>query len=91
MKTRPGEGIRSEKKQQRELFRLIGVTSTVGVNMVISTFVGFAIGYWLLDHYLGTFPVFTLIFLVLGIAAGFKYLFKVALKQKENGNSEQGN
>jgi F0F1-type ATP synthase assembly protein I len=65
--------------------------------MVASVAVGFAIGYWLLDMYvfpellnLNTFPLFTMIFLLLGIVAGFLHLFKVTLRQKDNGDSDEG-
>lgn len=69
------------KEEKRELFRSLGRASMIGINMVTSTFVGFAIGHWVLDKYLGTDPWFTMIFLLLGIAAGFKHLYKVAMKQ----------
>jgi ATP synthase protein I len=87
----------NEKKQRRELFRLISVASTVGIQIVLSTFIGLAIGYFLDEHLLPKFlpfntsPWFTIIFLLIGIAAGFKYLFRVALRQQDNGDSEQGN
>lgn len=71
----------SDKKgSKREFLRYLGILSTVGVNLVVSTFVGFALGYFVLDKFLGTFPWFTIIFLILGIIAGFKYLFKVTKK-----------
>jgi ATP synthase protein I len=79
--------LKKEKKEKSELFRYIGVASTVGINLVISTFIGFAIGYYLLDKYFDTFPWLTVIFTLIGIVAGFKYLFKVASKMsndKEN-------
>jgi ATP synthase protein I len=87
----------NEKKQRRELFRLISVASTVGIQIVLSTFIGLAIGYFLDEHLLPKFlpfntsPWFTIIFLLIGIAAGFKYLFRVALRQQDNGDSEEGN
>ncbi|MDP3296960.1 MAG: AtpZ/AtpI family protein [Thermodesulfovibrionia bacterium] len=79
----------SQKKEaKREFFRLLGVASTVGINLVISTFIGLAIG-WLLDNKVfNTSPWFTIIFLILGIAAGFKYLFKIVSKI-DNNNSEK--
>ncbi|MEK7238098.1 MAG: AtpZ/AtpI family protein [Nitrospirota bacterium] len=85
-----------KKEAKSEFFRLLGVASTVGINLVISTFIGFAIGYFLLDRFLNTFPWFTIIFLILGIAAGFKYLFKIVSKMgndkgSDNGDSEKGN
>lgn len=81
------EGSHNEKGQKGEFFRLIGVVSTVGINLVVSTFIGFAIGYWLLDGNLNTFPWFTIIFTLLGIAAGFKYLFRVARRAEERWKS----
>jgi len=68
------------KRRRSDLFRFLGIASTVGINMVVSTFAGFAIGYWILDKYFGTFPWFTGIFLLLGIISGFMYLIRVARK-----------
>mgnify|MGYP001583825284 FL=1 len=79
-----------KKEAKSEFFRLLGVASTVGINLVISTFIGFAIGYFLLDRFLNTFPWFTIIFLILGIAAGFKYLFKIVSKMGNDKGSDNG-
>lgn len=93
----PKEKTPDGKERKRALFRLIGVTSTVGIQLVLSTVIGLAIGYYLDEHVFpalfsfNTSPWFTIIFLLLGIAAGFKYLFKVALRQQDNGDSEEGN
>ncbi len=80
-----------KKEAKSEFFRLLGVASTVGINLVISTFIGLAMG-WLLDNKVfNTSPWFTIIFLILGIAAGFKYLFKIVSKidnNKESKNSK---
>ena len=77
-----------KKEAKSEFFRFLGIASTVGINLVISTFIGFAIG-WLLDNKVfNTSPWFTIIFLILGIAAGFKYLIKIARKMGNNKNSE---
>ncbi len=78
----------SEKGSRGEFVRFLGVASTVGINFVVCTFVGFAIGYWLLDRYLNTFPWFTFIFLVLGIAAAFRYLFMIAAKAGSVNNKD---
>ncbi|MBI4826763.1 MAG: AtpZ/AtpI family protein [Nitrospirae bacterium] len=78
------------KSEKGELFRALGSASMIGINLVTSTFVGFAIGHWVLDRYLHTEPWFTIIFLLLGIAAGFKHLYKVAMKQgKDNNESDK--
>ncbi|MBI5408174.1 MAG: AtpZ/AtpI family protein [Nitrospirae bacterium] len=74
----------NEKEKKGEFFRYLGVASTVGINLVICTFIGFALGYYLLDRFLNTFPWLTVVFTLLGIAAGFKYLFKVASRMSDN-------
>ncbi len=68
--------------------RFLGVASTVGVNFVATTLVGFAIGHWVLDRYFDTDPWFSIIFMLLGIAAGFKYLFKL-LRRSGQFDSEE--
>ena len=79
----PARKPSNDKEKKSELFRYFGVASTVGINLVISTFIGFSIGYYLLDKYLGTFPWLTVVFTLLGIVAGFMYLFKVAKKMSK--------
>ncbi len=61
---------------------------SVGLNFVLSTFVGLGIGYWL-DGLFKTSPWLTIIFLILGIVAGFKELFSLAKKQG-NGTDKEG-
>ena len=71
----------AEKKVLRSLLDL----STIGLNLVLSTFVGLGMGYGLdhvFDKYLGmkTSPWFTIIFLILGIIAGFREMIRMARK-----------
>ncbi len=54
----------------------------VGIHLVIATFVGFFIGYYL-DKFLGTKPWLTIIFLIFGIIAGFRDLFRMAKSTNE--------
>ena len=75
---------KAEKQKRGDFIRLAGVASTVGINMVVSTCVGFALGYWVLDKYLGTAPWFTIIMTALGIISGFKHLFKIARRAEES-------
>ena len=69
----PGGGGNDEGSLWRQLLR----ASTVGLNMVAFTAAGLAIGYFL-DKFLGTRPWLTIIFLLIGIAGGFRELFKLA-------------
>jgi ATP synthase protein I len=56
---------------------------TVGLNLVISTFIGLAIGYFLDKLFKVTFPWLTIIFLLLGIVSGFRDLVRMAKKQDD--------
>lgn len=65
------------KPGELDLLKLAALMSTVGVAMVIATFLGLVFGLWL-DARLGTSPAFTLFFLIIGIGAGFWNLWKLA-------------
>jgi len=60
-----------------EPLKLAALVSTVGIALVIATFIGLYIGV-LLDRRFATSPLFTLVFLIIGIAAGFWNLWKLA-------------
>ena len=51
--------------------------SSVGIEMAVATAVGWGLGTWL-DRTLDTKPVLMLVCLGLGVAAGFKGLFRAA-------------
>lgn len=61
------------------LWQRIGWASTVGLTLVISTFIGLFIGYNL-DKFFNTKPWLTIIFLLFGIIAGFLNIFKYIKK-----------
>jgi len=67
---------------EKPLFRQLLQASTVGLNLVFSTFIGLAIGYGL-DKLFKTSPWLTIIFLILGIVSGFRDLVRMAKKQDE--------
>ncbi len=69
-------------EKDRKLIRMIGVLSTVGLTLVFATVIGLYVGLKL-DAWLGTSPWFTVVFLLLGIAAGFRNLFLYAKKSQE--------
>jgi ATP synthase protein I len=62
------------EEKDRKLLRMLGALSTVGITLVVSTVIGYFIGHYL-DGRFGTTPWLTLVFLLLGIAAGFKNLY----------------
>jgi ATP synthase protein I len=59
------------KKLISDLFEV----STLGLTLVFSTFVGFGMGL-LLDKFFHSKPYMMIIFLLLGIAAGFVNIFR---------------
>lgn len=68
---------------EKPVFKQLMQASSVGISLVLSTFVGLAMGYGL-DSLFNTSPWLTIIFLLLGIIAGFRELFRMARKQ-DNG------
>lgn len=62
-------------KQQQSGMEAMATTGVIGLHLVSGPLVGFAIGYGL-DYWLGTGPWCKLIFLVIGIAAGFLNVYR---------------
>ena len=62
------------EEKDRKLFRMLGALSTVGNTLVVATVIGYYAGHYL-DGLFNTTPWLTLVFLLLGIAAGFKNLY----------------
>ncbi|HIJ96229.1 MAG TPA: AtpZ/AtpI family protein [Desulfuromonadales bacterium] len=65
---------------KRELFQNLAMVSSMGISVVLAI----AIGVWFgltLDRWLGTKPWFFYIFLLIGIAAGFKNIYVIAGKE----------
>ena len=75
---------------QRKWIRSAGLASTAGLVLVISIFIGWAIGRWL-DKLLGTDPWLMMVLTLMGIAAGFIEMFRIVLQISEDndGGSEQ--
>ncbi len=71
----------------KPLFKQLLQASTVGLNLVFATFVGLAMGYGL-DKLFNTSPWFTIIFLILGIIAGFRELVRMARKTYNEDNKK---
>ena len=79
------------KEEDKGLLRTVAMLSTLGLTMVIATMIGLAIGVYL-DSKLNTSPWLTIIFLLIGIAAGFNKVIQVAIKEakkKENNGTKK--
>jgi ATP synthase protein I len=63
--------------------------STLGINLVLATLVGVAIG-WYLDKWFHTSPVLTIVFFFIGTFAGFRQIYLAVRKLgDEDKNHEQ--
>jgi ATP synthase protein I len=75
----------ADRKPEKSFFGQLLDASSVGIQLVVSTFAGLAIGYGL-DRLFGTSPWLTFIFLVIGIISGFRELLRVARKADKSDN-----
>ena len=67
------------KKETRRYFRELAYFSSIGLSIAFAIFIGLFVGVYL-DRRFETSPWFTLIFLALGIAAGFRNI-GIAIKK----------
>jgi ATP synthase protein I len=69
-------------------WKALAELSSIGMTLVVATVIGLVAGYWS-DRWLGTGPLFLLIGLGLGIAAGFVNLFRsVKRAERETKDSD---
>ena len=70
-------------ENKKKLVREIGRYGTIGFEMVISVVLGLLFGWWM-DSLFHTKPWLTLVFMLFGIAAGFKGIFRVLKSIEKN-------
>ncbi len=70
------------KKETRKWIRELAFYSSLGFSVSLSIFIGLGIGVYL-DRRFGTSPWLTLVFLGLGIAAGYRNI-GLAIKKSRN-------
>ena len=70
------------EKETKRLFRELAYYSSLGLSIALAIFIGLAVGIYL-DRRFGTTPWCTLIFLVLGIIAGFRNIAIVIRKTRK--------
>jgi len=69
------------KKDTKKLFRELWYYSSLSFSIALAIVIGLGIGYWLDGRY-NTSPWFTLIFLGLGVIAGFRNIY-LAMKKSQ--------
>ncbi len=78
----------SEETPKKSIFKVILEASALGINFVLCVIIGAILGY-LIDRFVNTFPIFSLIFLAAGFAAGVKEIFRFVRKvDKEDGQRD---
>lgn len=70
------------KEDTKKYIRQLATASSLGMQVAFAIFIGLFIGVWL-DSRLGTFPWLALIFLVMGVAAGFLNYYRFVKRQQE--------
>lgn len=68
-----------ENNRDRGFFKGLALLASMGIAMVVSTFIGLIMGIYI-DKYFDTKPWFTIIFLIFGIAAGFRNIYGLTKK-----------
>ncbi|MEJ5228081.1 AtpZ/AtpI family protein [Thermodesulfovibrio sp.] len=75
----------SEERAKKSIFKVILEASALGINFVLCVIIGVVLGY-LIDKFLSTFPVFSLIFLLAGFVAGIREIQRFVRKvNREDG------
>jgi ATP synthase protein I len=75
-------------ENKKKLFREIGRYGAIGLEMGIAVVIGILVGFWM-DSLFNTKPWLTLVFMLFGIAAGFKGLFRVLKYVEKNGLTDK--
>lgn len=73
--------------KQSGALELLSTAGTIGLQLVCATFIGLAMGYFL-DKWLGTSPWLLVIFLLLGIVAGFRDVYLEARRIQRQGGKD---
>ena len=63
------------EKETRGMIGQLAKLSIMGIEMVVSTFIGLGMGIYL-DKKFETAPWLTIVFLIIGIIAGFRNIFR---------------
>jgi len=70
------------KEDTKKLFRELWFYSSLSFSIALSIVIGLGIGYWLDTRVFNTSPWLTLIFLGLGVLAGFRNIYLVMQRSR---------
>jgi ATP synthase protein I len=70
------------KGETKKYIKLLAIVSTMGISMALAIVIGIFIGYYLDKWFKTKYPYFFIIFMLLGIIAGFRNIY-VIMKRTE--------
>lgn len=79
------------EEEKKSLIKTLGLVSSMGISMALAIAIGVFFGLKL-DQWLGTRPWFFFIFLLIGIAAGFRNVYIIAsreIRKNESGKDRR--
>ncbi|MCL2127993.1 MAG: AtpZ/AtpI family protein [Treponema sp.] len=68
-----------DRQERKAFYRELGRYGALGFEMALSVLIGLGIGYYL-DKWLGTAPWLMVVWLIFGFAAGFRSLYRAAVR-----------
>ena len=71
------------KRETRRAYKDMAFFSSLGISVALAIFIGLGIGVWL-DRKFDTSPWLTLIFLGMGIVAGFRNIARVIKRVRDS-------
>jgi ATP synthase protein I len=75
--------MKTDRPPRQNMWGSLGALSAVGIAFVLAVVFGFGIGY-ALDSWLGTSPVFIIVFFFIGLAAGIVNVLRTASSVTRN-------
>jgi len=77
----------NEEKTKKPFIKGLLEASVLGINFVLCVLIGIAIGY-LIDSFIHSFPLFSLIFLMAGFVAGIREIFRFVKKAEKTSGQD---
>jgi len=80
--------MEKKDKSKRKTYMAVADLSTMGIAMVLAIILGLAAGLYI-DSRLGTEPIFTLLFILMGILAGFRMMYRTYMRFFKDNNVDK--
>lgn len=71
------------KEEDRKFYRNLAYVSSMGLSFALCIVIGLGVGLYLDNKVFDTTPAFTLVFMVLGIVAGYRNVYLVFQRAKK--------